>query len=123
MSGALVLVTLGERCPAGVLTAAAWDALRAAEQVLLGDGLGEEWREALDRAEVVLAATPPGGVDVGTLLQRAAEGRRLALLGPLEASASETVTRDLLRRSSSGLPAPQVEVVLGSWDPAGAGLL
>ena len=83
MSGSLALVTLGERCPAGVLTAAAWDALRAAEQVLLGDGLGEEWREALDRAEVVLTATPPGGVDVETLLQRAAEGRRLALLGPL----------------------------------------
>ncbi len=123
MSGSLALVTLGERCPAGVLTAAAWDALRAAEQVLLADGLDEDWREALDRAQVVLTATPPGGVDVETLLQRAAEGRRLALLGPLAAPASETITRDLLRRSGSGLPAPQVEVVLGSWDPAGAALL
>ncbi len=123
MTGSLVLVTLGERSPAGVLTLAAWDALRAAEQVVLVDGLDDAWREALDRADAALTAPVPGGVDVTTLLQRAAEGRRLALIGPLPLSASEAVTRDLLRRSGSGLPAPQVEVVLGSWDPAGAALL
>jgi len=121
--GSLVMVTIGERCPAGVLTAQAWDALRAAEQVVLADDLDEQWRQALDHADVALTAAPPAGVDVGTLLQRAAEGRRLGLLGPLSAADSEVVTRDLLRRSTSGETAPVVEVVLGSWDPVGAALL
>ncbi len=121
--GSLVLVTIGDRCAAGVLTASAWDALRAADQVLLVPGLDDQWLQALDLADVALTAGSPAGVDLGTLLQRAAEGRRLALLGPLSAADSELVTRDLLRRSGSGERAPVVEVVLGSWDPVGARLL
>jgi hypothetical protein len=121
--GALTLVTLGDRSPTGVLTASAWDALRAAEQVVLAYGLDPSWQDALDLADVALTAPAPGGVDVVVLLERAAEGRRLALLGPLPAASGEAVTRDLLRRSTNGSRAPQVEVVLGSWDPAGAALL
>ncbi len=121
--GSLVLVTVGERSPAGVLTSQAWDALRVAEQVVLVPALDEQWRQSLDHADVALTAGSPAGVDVGTLLQRSAEGRRLALLGPLSPADSEVVTRDLLRRSSAGEAAPVVEVLLGSWDPVGAALL
>ncbi|MPZ25984.1 MAG: nucleoside triphosphate pyrophosphohydrolase [Micromonosporaceae bacterium] len=130
----IVLLVTSPRLPAGLLTAAAWDLLRA-HPVLAG---GEtEWTAALHAAGVEVRvlggveegspdpALSPGGRPAGApvpalLAAAAAHGTVVWLAGP---TGDPELARELGLRLAREPGLAELELVYGSWDPPGARLL
>lgn len=128
MTGAVVVVGTGRYATGGLLTWSAWQALQAADQVLLSAGVGEHWQVALTDAGLTPEAVPAGAGATGTarrLLDAAEAGSRLAwFAGPDgDPALMRALTEDLLRRGAGAGPLPEFELVLGSWDEPGAAFL
>lgn len=116
----LVLLHVGAQVPAGVLTLDAWRALQDADEVL-ARALGPGWDAALAAAEVPVELVDGGPTELADRLLRAARERQVVWLAG--ADGDEDVARALSTSLVQGGPAAPVESVLGSWDPAGSGLL
>ncbi|GAB2925183.1 nucleoside triphosphate pyrophosphohydrolase [Micromonospora polyrhachis] len=138
MTARVVLLVTSPRLPAGLLTAAAWDVVRAnpvfagaeselttavrvagAEVTVLGDGS----RVDADARPVDPDARPvdPDARPVEALLAAAAEhGTAVWLAGP---SGDETLARELGLRLAREPGLAELELMYGSWDPPGARLL
>jgi XTP/dITP diphosphohydrolase len=112
----IVLLVTSPRLPAGLLSAQAWDAVRA-HPVLAG---GESEQTAALRAagvEVTLPDHPP----VEALLTAAgADGTAVWLAGP---AGDERLARELGLRLAREPGLAELELMYGSWDPPGSRLL
>lgn len=115
MVARIVLLVTSPRLPAGLLTAEAWDLVRA-HPVLAG---AESPQAAALRAvgvPVTIASTP-----VDALLAAASEhGTAIWLAGP---SGDQEMTRELGLHLTRAPQAAELELMYGSWDPPGARLL
>ncbi|MGC9666733.1 MazG family protein [Planosporangium sp. 12N6] len=113
MAGRIVLLVTSPRLPAGLLTAAAWDAVRAlpvlagaeGEQVDALRAAGVDVRIVAPRADEVLAAAAPDVV---------------WLAGP---TGDQDLARELGMRLAREPGLAELELMYGSWDPPGARLL
>ncbi|GAA2391136.1 MazG family protein [Dactylosporangium salmoneum] len=115
MSGRVVLLVTSPRLPAGVLTAQAWDLVRA-HPVLTAD---ESEQVAALRAAG--ASVTVGAHDVDALVAAiAAHGTVVWLAGP---DGDEQLARELGLRLAREPGLAELELLYGSWDPAGARLL
>src|SRR5690242_6383867 len=114
MPGRIVLLVTSPRLPAGLLTAAAWDVVRAAPVFAAVDGpqVG-----ALRAAGVAVTLTPNGVAD---LLGAVAGGTAVWLAGP---GGDEDLARELGLRLAREPGLAELELMYGSWDPPGARLL
>ena len=122
--GRLTVLLTSPRIPAGLLGAAAWRALFEADEIVARDSssdIATAVRAAgLDVADGALATAPE-------LLSRA-ESSALVWLGG-EGSGdddlADALASTVVRRAdeAAGAGGPEIEVVLGSYDPAGARLL
>ena len=115
MTGRIVLLVTSPRLPAGLLTAAAWDLVRANPVYTAVDG---DQAEALRRAgaNVTIAAR-----DVDDLLAAVAKhGTVVWLAGP---AGDEPLARALGLRLAREPAIADMELAYGSWDPIGARLL
>ncbi|MEV6924656.1 MazG family protein [Dactylosporangium sp. NPDC051485] len=115
MSGRVVLLVTSPRLPAGVLTAQAWDLVRA-HPVLTADE--SEQAAALRAAGATVTA---GAHDVDALIAAiAAHGTVVWLAGP---DGDEQLARELGLRLAREPGLAELELLYGSWDPPGARLL
>ncbi|HEY2671600.1 MAG TPA: MazG family protein [Rugosimonospora sp.] len=111
MPGRIVLLVTSPRLPAGLLTAAAWDAVRAAPVFTAVDG---PQAAALRAAGVPVTVTADGVADL------LAAGTAVWLAGP---GGDEDLARALGLRLASEPGVADLELMYGSWDPPGARLL
>jgi XTP/dITP diphosphohydrolase len=111
MPGRIVLLVTSPRLPAGLLTAAAWDAVRAAPVFTAVDGAQAA---ALRAAGVPVTVTRDGVADL------IAAGSAVWLAGP---TGDEDLARALGLRLASEPGLAELELMYGSWDPPGARLL
>lgn len=117
MPARIVLLVTSPRLPAGLLTAPAWDLLRA-HPVLAADPGG--WTEPLRAAGVPVRAVEPEQ-PVAALLAAAAEhGTVVWLAGP---TGDPELARQLGLRLAGEPGLAELELMYGSWDPPGARLL
>jgi XTP/dITP diphosphohydrolase len=112
----VVLLVTSPRLPAGLLTAPAWDVLRAAPVFTAAEG---------DQVTAVRAAGVPVTVldrdPVPTLLDAAAaHGTAVWLAGP---AGDRHLARELGLRLAREPGLAELELMYGSWDPPGARLL
>lgn len=121
--GRLQVVLTSPRLPAGLLTPAAWQAVQAAELVACADP-GLPLAAALTTAGVQVVAVPDR---TAAGLLALAEGREMVWLAADDGDpALTTQLADLVVRRSehgAGEAGPEVEIVVGSFDPVGARLL
>ncbi|MEV2237084.1 nucleoside triphosphate pyrophosphohydrolase [Micromonospora sp. NPDC049891] len=112
----IVLLVTSPRLPAGLLTAAAWDVVRAAPVLVAEESeLTTALRSA--GAEVRVLDGPP----VPALLDAvAAQDTVVWLAGP---AGDESVARELGLRLAREPGLAELELMYGSWDPPGARLL
>ncbi|WBB88675.1 nucleoside triphosphate pyrophosphohydrolase [Verrucosispora sp. WMMC514] len=112
----IVLLVTSPRLPAGLLTAAAWDVVRAAPVLVAEESeLTTALRSA--GAEVRVLDGPP----VPALLDAvAAHDTVVWLAGP---AGDESVARELGLRLAREPGLAELELMYGSWDPPGARLL
>jgi XTP/dITP diphosphohydrolase len=121
--GSLRVVVTSPRIPAGLLAAPAWNAVRSADVVV-----------APDPADPLAQAVIAGGVDVDfepaasvdELLARAASEDIVWLWGDRDTGAlSRRLAGDVVARADrdDAATGPEVELVIGSYDPVGARLL
>jgi len=115
MSGRIVLLVTSPRLPAGLLTAAAWDLVRANPVLASGDS---EQAEALRRAGVPVTITDRGVDDLIDAV--ATHGTVVWLAGP---AGDEPLARALGLRLAREPALAEMELSYGSWDPPGARLL
>lgn len=134
--GRITVILTSPRLPAGLLTAAAWRVVHEAAVVatydagtglagaLVADGVQvEAWPDAkagdlLGRAhqqDVVWLAADDGDEELTRSLAEGVVGRAAASEAALVAGS--------VALESGMLPAPEIEVMIGSFDPAGARLL
>ncbi|MFB9237330.1 nucleoside triphosphate pyrophosphohydrolase [Plantactinospora siamensis] len=112
----VVLLVTSPRLPAGLLTASAWDAVRAGPVLVAAEGAQTAALRAAG-AEVRIAGAEP----VPELLAAAAEhGTAVWLAGP---AGDETLARELGLRLAREPALAELELLYGSWDPPGARLL
>ncbi|MFC0526308.1 nucleoside triphosphate pyrophosphohydrolase [Phytohabitans kaempferiae] len=114
MTARLVLLVTSPRLPAGLLTAQAWDLVRAHPVLAAAES---------DLATAVRVAggsvTVGGGIDA--LLDAAgADGTAVWLAGP---AGDESFARELGLRLTREPGRAELELMYGSWDPPGARLL
>jgi XTP/dITP diphosphohydrolase len=118
---ALTVLLTTPRLPAGQLTGAAWRLLLSADEVLTADPSSPL---ALAIASADIRVETLSRPDAASLLARAAQADVVWLAAD---DGDETLTSDLaadvVRRSESGEEGPEVEILLGSFDPPGARLL
>src|SRR4051812_11489187 len=115
MNARIVLLVTSPRLPAGLLTAAAWDAVRAAPVFTGTDG---DQAAALRRSGVPVTVVEP---DPEFLVRALAEHPVLVWLsGP---SGDEDFARRLGLRLAREPSLAELELMYGSWDPPGARLL
>ncbi|HEY0696432.1 MAG TPA: MazG family protein, partial [Micromonospora sp.] len=115
MPGRVVLLVTSPRLPAGLLTAAAWDVVRA-HPVLAGADSALTAAVRAAGAEVTLAAAPvPALLDAVT-----AHGTVVWLAGP---DGDPGLARELGLRLAREPGRAELELMYGSWDPPGARLL
>jgi XTP/dITP diphosphohydrolase len=110
----VVLLVTSPRLPAGLLTAEAWDVVRAAAVHTAVDG---PQVVALRHAGVEVTVGEP---DVEALLAAADEHGTVVWLG---GAADEAFTRSLGLRLAREPGRAELELMYGSWDPPGARLL
>jgi XTP/dITP diphosphohydrolase len=111
----VVLLVTSPRLPAGLLTAEAWDVVRAAPVHTAADG---PQVVALRHAGVEVTVGEP---DVEALLAVADERGTVVWLGGAESD--EAFTRTLGLRLAREPGRAELELMYGSWDPPGARLL
>ena len=115
MTARIVLLVTSPRLPAGLLTAAAWDAVRA-YPVLTGADSAQA--EALRRTGVPVTLIDP---DPERLLAEIADREAVVWLsGP---AGDQDFARRLGLRLTREPERAQLELMYGSWDPPGARLL
>ncbi|MFC7544866.1 nucleoside triphosphate pyrophosphohydrolase [Plantactinospora sp. GCM10030261] len=116
MTARVVLLVTSPRLPAGLLTAAAWDIVRAAPTLA---GEESELTVALRAAGVEVRLVGAGAMDA--LLAGAAEhGTAVWLAGP---AGDQALARELGLRLAREPGRAELELMYGSWDPPGARLL
>lgn len=124
MPARIILLVTSPRLPAGLLSAAAWDLVRAHPVLTAGES---EWTGALHAAGAsvhplatgVARGEVPASVDA--LLAAVAEhGTVVWLAGP---TGDPDVARQLGLRLAREPGLAELELVYGSWDPPGARLL
>jgi XTP/dITP diphosphohydrolase len=115
MSARIVLLVTSPRLPAGLLTAAAWDALR---QFPVLAGADSEQAAALRHAGVPVTVVEP---DPERLL--AELGDRPAVVWLAGPAGDEDFARRLGLRLTREPGLAELELMYGSWDPPGARLL
>jgi XTP/dITP diphosphohydrolase len=117
----LTVLLTTPRLPGGLLTGVAWRAIFAADRVLTAEPTSALAR-AVEASEVPVTAV--AGPTATALLAEAADSDVVWLTG---ADGDEDLTAelaaDVVRRSESGEPGPEVEILLGAFDPPGARLL
>ncbi len=127
MTGRLVLLSTTHRVPPGVLSWPAWEALRAAGRVLVGDPEHPQRQpvEAAGVAVEVLPSVAPGERAAGLLdLAAGGEAPVVWLAGTDgDPGLGEALAAEVARRSARGEPVPEVEVLHGSYDLPGARVL
>ena len=117
--GCLVLLQTSPRVAAGLLTARAWDVVRAADAVL-SDGRVPELEEALAAEGVtVRAAADP----LPALLDACAEARTAVWLCGDDDAVADAVAAEVVARAERGDRSLEVEVLAGSYDEPGSRLL
>ncbi|MGI5212131.1 nucleoside triphosphate pyrophosphohydrolase [Plantactinospora sp. CA-290183] len=115
MTGRIVLLVTSPRLPAGLLTAAAWDVVRA-HPVLAAAESELTTAVRVSGAEVTVTDGP-----VVALLDAAAtHGTAVWLAGP---AGDEALARELGLRLAREPGLAELELMYGSWDPPGARLL
>lgn len=115
MSGRVVLLVTSPRLPAGVLTAPAWDVVRAHPVLTAAES---EQAAALRAAGATVTVTP---ATAGALLDAvAAHGTVVWLAAP---DGDERLARELGLRLAREPGLAELELLHGSWDPPGARLL
>jgi XTP/dITP diphosphohydrolase len=116
MAARIVLLVTSPRLPAGLLTAAAWDVVRAGPVLA---GAESELTGAARAAGAAVTLVPDRAVDA--LLAAAAEsGTAVWLAGP---AGDEHLARELGMRLAREPGLAELELMYGSWDPPGARLL
>lgn len=123
-SGRLVLLSSTHRVAPGLLSWPAWDALRGADRVLVGDP-GHPQLPAVRAAGVTVELLDVDRYALGRTLAEAASGRTLVWIGGVDGDPGLT---DALARVAveGGLTAgavPEIELLPGSYDLPGARLL
>lgn len=113
--GRIVLLVTSPRLPAGVMTAAAWDVVRAFP-VLAGAESELTTAVRVTGAEVTVTGTPTAAL----LDAAAAHGTAVWLAGP---AGDEFLARELGLRLAREPGLAELELMYGSWDPPGARLL
>ncbi|MET7417735.1 MazG family protein [Dactylosporangium sp. NPDC005555] len=115
MPGSVILLVTSPRLPAGVLTAQAWDVVRAHPVFTAG---ASEQVDALRAAGATVAVVPP---TADALLAALAEhGTIVWLAGP---DGDEDLARSLGLRLAREPGLADLELLYGSWDPPGARVL
>jgi XTP/dITP diphosphohydrolase len=115
VAGRIVLLVTSPRLPAGLLTAAAWDLVRAHPVFAAADG---EQAAALRAAGVPVTLVDP---DPEVLVRAlAAHDSIVWLAGP---AGDEEFARRLGMRLAREPALAELELMYGSWDPPGARLL
>ncbi|TDC38119.1 nucleoside triphosphate pyrophosphohydrolase [Micromonospora sp. KC213] len=112
----IVLLVTSPRLPAGLLTAAAWDAVRSAP-VLAG---AESPLTVAVRAAGVEVTLVDTGATQALLDAVAGHGTAVWLAGP---TGDESLARELGLRLAREPGLAELELMYGSWDPPGARLL
>ncbi|PZF86848.1 nucleoside triphosphate pyrophosphohydrolase, partial [Micromonospora deserti] len=116
MTNRIVLLVTSPRLPAGLLTAAAWDVVRAAPVLAAAESeLLRAVRAAGARVTVVDGHATPALLDAA-----AAHGTAVWLAGP---AGDEALARELGLRLAREPGLAELELMYGSWDPPGARLL
>jgi XTP/dITP diphosphohydrolase len=119
----LSLLLGSPRVAPGLLSASAWDALRGSHEVLTGD------RDAAQPAAIAAAGVEVGAVPAAALASPQALARHLlerAAHGPVVWVGSPDGDPGLAEALAVELPdedAPELELLVGSWDTPGARLL
>ncbi|MEV1288972.1 nucleoside triphosphate pyrophosphohydrolase [Micromonospora sp. NPDC049679] len=116
MTARVVLLVTSPRLPAGLLSAAAWDAVRRHPVLTAAEN---ELTTALRLAGADVTVVPERPVDV-LLDAIAAHGTVIWLAG---ATGDEELARQLGLRLAREPGLAELELMYGSWDPAGARLL
>jgi XTP/dITP diphosphohydrolase len=118
--GRLVLLQTSPRVAPGLLTAAAWDALRSADAVLCGPG-GSDLEPALTASGIAVEAVS----DPLTSLVSAGSGDRTAvwLCADDEHDPTDALAAEVVSRAERGAEPLDVEVLAGSYDLPGSRLL
>ena len=115
MTGRMVLLVTSPRLPAGLLTAAAWELVRAHGVSTATDG---EQTRALRASGVAVTVIEPV---VETMIDALAQhGTVIWLAGP---SGDQQFARQLGLRLAREPALAELELLYGSWDPPGARLL
>ncbi|GHJ17508.1 nucleoside triphosphate pyrophosphohydrolase [Micromonospora sp. AKA38] len=116
MTTRIVLLVTSPRLPAGLLTSAAWDAVRSAPVLT---GAESELTRAVRTAGAEVRVVTEGATQA--LLDAAAtEGGAVWLAGP---AGDEALARELGLRLARQPGLAELELMYGSWDPPGARLL
>jgi XTP/dITP diphosphohydrolase len=118
----LVLLVTSPRVAPGLLTQAAWDVLRTG-QVLAEQPDAHPQTDALGASGVQVSAAAPSAPD---LLRRAREDDRpiVWLVGPSgDQALTDALAAEVASAAATGQTLPDVEVLHGSYDVAGARLL
>jgi XTP/dITP diphosphohydrolase len=112
----IILLVTSPRLPAGLLSAPAWDAVRAYPVLTGAEG---EQATALRAAgvEVRLPAGPPSEALLAAALP---DGTAVWLAGP---AGDEAIARELGLRLAREPGLAELELMYGSWDPPGARML
>ncbi|WP_341719053.1 nucleoside triphosphate pyrophosphohydrolase [Micromonospora sp. FIMYZ51] len=112
----IVLLVTSPRLPAGLLTAAAWDVVRAAPVLAAAES---ELTTAI-RASGAQVRVLDGPAVPALLDSAATHGTVVWLAGP---AGDETLARELGLRLAREPGLAELELMYGSWDPPGARLL
>jgi XTP/dITP diphosphohydrolase len=126
----LTVLLTSPRLPAGLLTGPAWRAIFDADRVIAADASDELARAVASSGVAVEALTEP--TTAADLLALAAEGSIVFLAADDAETLTAELAQDVVRRAESSAESPgevhagagpSVEVMVGSFDPAGARLL
>ncbi|MGC4887018.1 nucleoside triphosphate pyrophosphohydrolase [Micromonospora sp. DT227] len=116
MTARIILLVTSPRLPAGLLTSAAWDAVRSAPVLT---GAESELTRAVRTAGAEVRVVTEGATQA--LLDAAAtQGGAVWLAGP---AGDEALARELGLRLARQPGLAELELMYGSWDPPGARLL
>jgi XTP/dITP diphosphohydrolase len=120
--GSLRVIVTSPRIPAGLLSGAAWDAIRSGA-VVVADDPGDPLARAVIAAGVDVVLEP--GVAADDLLGRASADDIVWLWGDRDTDAVARALADNVvgRAETAGDAGPEIEIVVGSFDPIGARLL
>lgn len=120
MTVRLTLLVTSPRVPAGLLTRDAWRVLESASRVIAAD-LSDPTPAALVAGDVAVDELPATGGDLARALLAACADGPVVWVGSPDADPGLT---DALAGELTRLPEPpEIEMLVGSWDPPGARLL